>query len=965
MDKRDDRPSSERYQALLEFGLKCWLQGREPSRETLLARATGDAELVERVLSDLAAYHRARSRLGGDPSTQRLAIGERLGDFEIVGWIAVGGMGEVYRARQLSLGGRLVALKLLRVDARDSKPWKRFDREARILASLHHPHLATAYGAFEFDGSRCLAMQLVDGPTLGEVRDELASRPELVRRPEVRRRIVERAVEIASALEVVHRSGLVHRDVKPENIVLAGGWTSEDPVPDAPAVLVDFGLARPICETAESRTGGTPATPNYAPPEQLLGDPLDARADVFSLGVTLHDLLSARRPSEREHAAHGLEALRALVGDIDRDLDAVVARATDPDPQWRHSDAGELAADLRAWLAGEAPPSLRSSPFERLARAWRVSPRRVVRWVAFGAATLGVVAVGVHWSRSREHVVRAAEAFDRGDLAAADELVSLVPRWSWSLTSRDDVFTRFARRAAVRAPTDPLNYVLDELRAEHRWAALRVAATQLAEHGLASDAELIDVLDSALRCAADDERRVEAATMLARLFYERPVGCEADEVAVARILGTLRTRSSEPTTPELERLWCLGAVSGVARPGDVPWLLDLGLAAGDGTERRRLALFAVERTLRRALASGREREIDLAGILERLREEFVEVSAALVCGDPHAANSSRPCDELARTLAFVSRARGETERMHAWLSAVGWWDSAAFRHHTHDLHPLRAALHDATVLPALVDPSIWSPLPAHLECWASCLGTWGDDELTHAVRELVAADARERFDVEAATGAALRRGRDPAADLDPDTLLVAARPLTEEEWLVIESSRTDAPAPPAVPGSVDDPEAEFIAGWNFHDQLRSELAAGATGVRGRRVGVAPDTAPASFLRFGDFGGAEVHLEFDARELDRPFDLVLVLRHQIGVRSYHPYGGRVVLDVRLDENPIAGELEVTAASYTETAHVIGWDRLAADSRHATIVSHRLAIRLHEKSTTTYRLQEVELWQRTRP
>ncbi|MCK6447803.1 MAG: serine/threonine protein kinase [Planctomycetes bacterium] len=965
MDERDVRPGSERYRALLEFGLQRWVQGREPLRESLLARAAGDVELVERVLSDLTAYHRARSRLGGDAATPRLAIGERVGDFEIVGWIAVGGMGEVYRARQLSLGGRLVALKLLRVDARDSKAWKRFDREARILASLHHPHLATAYGAFEFDGSRCLAMQLVDGPTLGEVRDELAATPELVRRPAVRRRIVERIVEVASALDVVHRSGLVHRDVKPENIVLAGGWTSDDPVPDAPAVLVDFGLARPICETAESRTGGTPATPNYAPPEQLLGDPLDARADVFSLGVTLHDLLSARRPSERERAAHGLEALRTLVDDVDRDLDAVLARATDPDPKWRHADAGELASDLRAWLAGAAPPSLRSGPFGRLARWWRASPRRAARWVAVGAASFGVLAIGVHWGRSRQHVVQAAEAFERGDWAAADELASNLPPWTLSLSSRDDAFARFARRAAARAPSDPLIAVLDELRAGRRWAALRVAATRLAEHGVASDAELLDVLDAALRCAADDERRVEAATTLARLFYERPVSCDDDASAVARILPTLRSRCSEPTASERERLWCLSAVSGVARPGDVPWLLDIGLAAGDGTERRRLALLAVERVLRRALASEREHEVDLASILERLRKEFLEVSAALACGDPRASSSSRPCDELARTLAFVARARGEAEQLRAWLSDVGWWDSAEFQYHAHELRPLRAALHDTAVLPELVDPSVWSPLHAHLECWAACLGTWGDDELTHAVRELVEVDARELFDSHAAAAAALRRGRDPAADLDPDTLLVAARPPAEAEWAVIESVRSKATAPPAVPASVDDPDAEFIAGWNFHDELRSELAAGATGVRGRRVGVAADTSHASFLRFGDFGGSEVHLEFDARALARPFDLVLVLRHQIGVRPYYPYGGRVVLDARIDENSIAGELEVSAASYTEIAHVIGWDRLVVDGRHGTIVSHRLAIRLHEKSTTTYRLQEVELWQRTRP
>src|SRR5882672_4995790 len=336
--------SEDPYATILRDLLDEADRGDEPRIEALLARHPGHESTVERVFAAFSNYRDLRTRLShaSAPLVDALAPGERLGDFEIVERIASGGMGVVYRARQLSLGGRMVAVKVVAIEEAESQAAPRFAREALAVAALHHAHLAEIHGFGEERGMRFFAMRFVEGRTLRSELEELARERAVLRPRVVRRAIVERIAEIADALATVHTAGLVHRDVKPENIVLEGAVESNGALLHGSAVLIDFGLVRKADVHGLVRSDTNLVTPSYASPEQLLGQKVDARSDVFSLGVTLHDLLAARLPSERLQASAGMESIESLAPDIDGDLAAVVSKAVDPTARWRYANAAEF-----------------------------------------------------------------------------------------------------------------------------------------------------------------------------------------------------------------------------------------------------------------------------------------------------------------------------------------------------------------------------------------------------------------------------------------------------------------------------------------------------------------------------------------------------------------------------------------------------------------------------------------------
>jgi hypothetical protein len=266
--------------------------------ESLLAR--DGPSLLERSALDAAAMAIARD---APPSW----IGRTIHSYEIVELLGAGGMGEVYRARDKTLG-RDVALKLLPYEmSGDAERLRRLEREARLLASLNDPRIATLYGLEEYDGQRFLVMELVPGQTLAErlrpgalpVRDAL----EICR-------------QIAEGLEAAHDAGIIHRDLKPANVKL---------LPDGRVKLLDFGLAKALETPAmgeptrpgtdATREGTIMGTPAYMSPEQARGQVVDRRTDIWAFGCCLYETLCGRA------AFSGKTTSDTLVAVLDREPD--------------------------------------------------------------------------------------------------------------------------------------------------------------------------------------------------------------------------------------------------------------------------------------------------------------------------------------------------------------------------------------------------------------------------------------------------------------------------------------------------------------------------------------------------------------------------------------------------------------------------------------------------------------------
>jgi len=319
----------------------------------------------------------------------KLRPGIRLGPYEIVALLGAGGMGEVYRARDTRLG-RDVAIKVLPTEfAADPDRLRRFEQEARATAALDHPNILAVYDVGTLDGAPYIVEQLLEGESL---------RGRLERGPLSVREAVGTAIQIAEGLAAAHAKGIVHRDLKPANVFI----TSEGPVK-----ILDFGIAklappRSAEELAQAATvvdateaGTILGTLAYMSPEQVLGKSVDARSDLFALGVVLHEMLSGARPFQRDSAP---ETMAAILNEESPDLAEagkgippglarIVRHCLEKRPEDRVQSARDLAFDL----------ALLSQPFDTAARAvapMRPAPRRVVRLALAGAAALVLLVVG-------------------------------------------------------------------------------------------------------------------------------------------------------------------------------------------------------------------------------------------------------------------------------------------------------------------------------------------------------------------------------------------------------------------------------------------------------------------------------------------------------------------------------------------------------------------------------------------
>lgn len=330
-------------------------------RVALLDEAcAGDRTLREEVESLLAARWESVDILDAPPGDDALRVfgtargaslvGRTLGHYHILAHIGSGGTGEVYLARDVKLD-RKVALKLLPAPfADDEEQVRRLQHEAWAASALNHPNIITVHEVAHVDALHLLVMEFVQGETL---RQQMRG----ARLPV--RYALDVAIQVASALAAAHQAGIVHKDIKPENIMLRD---------DGYAKVLDFGVAElrgrqmsafePVAGTAHA--GGTASrliagTVGYMSPEQLRGEPLDARTDLFSLGVVLYEMTTGRRPFEAETAAAVLHSilqddpppLRALRPNVPATLEGVVIKALKKDRGERYQSAGEMLDELR------------------------------------------------------------------------------------------------------------------------------------------------------------------------------------------------------------------------------------------------------------------------------------------------------------------------------------------------------------------------------------------------------------------------------------------------------------------------------------------------------------------------------------------------------------------------------------------------------------------------------------------
>ncbi len=274
-------------------------------------------------------------------------IGKVIAGYRIEERVGRGGMGVVYRAEHLNLRRR-AAIKIIAPDLAESEGFReRFTREARIAAALQHPNIVTVYDAGEVDGILYLAMQYIEGNDLSAVlRKDGRLRPY---------RAIDVCRQVASALDAAHAMGLIHRDVKPANVLIEGRT----------AFLTDFGLTKRMdgTHTELTRAGDVVGTIHYVAPEQIEGNQVSARSDVYSLGCLLYHCLTGQVPFSRDtdvaviyaHLSEPPPKLTALRPELATGLDGVIAKALDKSPDRRFPTCTDLVNAARGVIDAAGP----------------------------------------------------------------------------------------------------------------------------------------------------------------------------------------------------------------------------------------------------------------------------------------------------------------------------------------------------------------------------------------------------------------------------------------------------------------------------------------------------------------------------------------------------------------------------------------------------------------------------------
>ncbi len=550
MDDSAARTADDRVSELVADYLDRVSQGEEPSREEYYEGYPEFRDSLREHFEALDIVEGAVSQAVRPESRQPLKIeaGQRLGDFEILREIGRGGMGIVFLSEQISLR-RKVALKVLRGGAAfDPREIRRFQREAEVAGALHHPNIIPIYSFGETAGVYYIAMEFIEGISLRQfVNAARASRfpdsgdasvrsagdttvdfgsgsslsPEDTRplgtaglpipspeSPNYILRCAEIISEVADALQFLHENGILHRDVKPQNLLLENSGK---------VVLTDFGLARGDSASSVTITGGVIGTPMYMSPEQATGRQVDHRSDIYSLGATLYELLTLESPFPGETYEEVINEVlhldprkpRKLAPHLPRDIETVVLKAMNRDPDARYQTSSEFADDLRNFLAFRP---ITARPAGLFARSFKFLQRHR----AAAVATAAVLIIGAlfplflslhqRWSLDQQiDDVRLALETDQIDRAEfLLETLKYASSGSLELQRQVESFKdRKASRIANRARARLADYV-SLLETTRQLPARIAAARRQAQSGeLPSDAPT----PGALSALFEDRRR--------------------------------------------------------------------------------------------------------------------------------------------------------------------------------------------------------------------------------------------------------------------------------------------------------------------------------------------------------------------------------------------------------------------------------------------------------------------------
>lgn len=381
----------QRVRPILESALAL-----DPSKRSgFLDTACPDTTLRSEVESLIAADEHGRSGFLKFPPVMRMVKGTRFGDYEIESMLGAGGMGEVYRARDVRLR-RDVAIKVLPAFVcSDPDRLRRFDEEARAAAALSHPNILAVFQMGTYEGAPYLVSELLEGVTLRE---------QLVRGPMALRKAVDYGIQLAHGLAAAHEKGIVHRDLKPENLFVTK---------DGHVKILDFGLAKltpsasVVDSTAATASGGTEpgvvlGTVGYMAPEQVAGKVAGHRADIFAFGAILYEMLTGSRAFHKPTAAETMTAvlnedppgISQVAPSIPPGLHRIVHRCLEKNPEQRFQSASDLAFALEA-LSDSGTVSTTQTSLTQSSRAR-------VGWIVGVATVLLAAALAAYqfWPRS-------------------------------------------------------------------------------------------------------------------------------------------------------------------------------------------------------------------------------------------------------------------------------------------------------------------------------------------------------------------------------------------------------------------------------------------------------------------------------------------------------------------------------------------------------------------------------------